>query len=290
MDAPPGARRRRVSNHARRIALPASGPQFAAAGDPPLTQVRVGAGAAARDIALLARPGDPARPTPVWFGGFRSDMRATKATALDEWAAAQGRACLRFDYSGHGESGGRFEDGTIGSWLEDALAAIDAAAPAGQLLFVGSSMGGWMALLAARALAARGEAARLAGMALIAPAVDFTEELMWAQFPPEARRAILEDGQWLRDSAYAPDPYPITRALIEEGRRHLLFGGTIRSFCPVHILQGMRDEDVPWRHAQKLVEHMPADPVTLTFIEDGDHRLSRNEDIARLIAAVAAMS
>lgn len=277
-----------MSNHTRRIALPATGPQFAV-DDPPLTRIRVATGAAAREIAFLSRPGDPARPRPVWFGGFRSDMRATKATALDGWAAAKGRACLRFDYSGHGESGGRFEDGTIGRWLEESLAVIEAAAPAGPLLLVGSSMGGWIALLAARALAARGAAGRLAGMVLIAPAVDFTQELMWARFPEEARRAILETGGWLRPSAYSPEPYVITRALIEEGRDHLLFGRTIRSHCPVHILQGMADPDVPWPHAQTLVEHLVADPVTLTLIEDGDHRLSREEDIARLLAAIAAM-
>ncbi len=284
MDAPPCARRRRCPNHARRIALPATEPQFAV--DPPLTRIEVGADA--RDIALLARPG--AAPTLVWFGGFRSDMRSTKASRLDAWAAQQGRACLRFDYSGHGESGGRFEDGTIGRWLEDSVAAIDAAAPTGRLALVGSSMGGWMALLAARTLATRGQAQRLAGMVLIAPAVDFTEELMWAQFPPAARRAILEEGQWLRPSAYAPEPYVITRALIEEGRRHLLFGGAIRSHCPVRILQGMRDDDVPWRHAQKLATHLTADPATLSFVADGDHRLSREEDIALMLDAVAAIN
>ena len=216
-------------------------------------------------------------------------MRATKASRLDAFAAERGRACLRFDYSGHGESGGRFEDGTIGRWLAESLAAIDAAAPSRRLVLVGSSMGGWMALLAARALAARGEAGRLAGMVLIAPAVDFTEELMWARFPEAARRAILEEGRWLRPSAYAPEPYVITRALIEEGRDHLLFGGTIRSWCPVRILQGMRDEDVPWRHAQKLAAHLTADPVTLSFVADGDHRLSRDQDIALMLDAVAAI-
>lgn len=253
-----------------------------------MTTIRLGAGAAARELALLSRPG--AGPTAVWFGGFRSDMRSTKASRLDRWAADAGRACLRFDYSGHGESGGRFEDGTIGRWLEDSLAAIDAAAPAGRLALVGSSMGGWLALLAARALAARGAAERLAGMVLIAPAVDFTEELMWAQFPDAARRAILEEGRWLRPSAYAPEPYVITRALIEEGRAHRLFGGAIRSWCPVRILQGMRDEDVPWRHAQKLAEHLAGDPVTLTFVADGDHRLSREEDLALMLSAVAAIA
>ena len=237
-----------------------------------------------RDIAYVRRAG--AGPGVVWLGGFRSDMRATKAAALDAWAQAQGRACLRFDYSGHGESGGRFVDGTISLWLEDTLAAL--AMTDGPQILVGSSMGGWLALLAARRLAAAGRP--LAGLVLIAPAIDFTERLMWASLDAAARKAIEAEGVYLRPSAYSLEPVPITRALIEDGRRHLLLDGPIRSHAPVHILQGMADPDVPWRHAMTLVEHFAHDPVVVTLIKDGDHRLSRPQDIARLITAVEGIA
>ncbi len=182
-------------------------------------------------------------------------------------------------------SEGRFEEGTIGLWLDDALAVIRAAT-AGPQILVGSSMGAWIALLAARALAGAGEAERIAGLVLIAPAVDFTEALMWAQFGPEMRREIEATGRWIRPSPYADEGYPVTRALIEDGRRHLLLDGPIRAYGPVHILQGMKDADVPWQHAMRLVEHLASDPVSITLVKDGDHRLSRDEDIARLLAAV----
>ena len=229
------------------------------------------------------------RPGVVWLGGFRSDMRSSKAEALDGWAEREGRAFLRFDYSGHGESDGDFADGTIGGWTADALAAIRALT-AGPQILVGSSMGGWISLLVARELAARDEVDRLAGMVLIAPAVDFTEALMWAQFTPAIRAAIETEGRWMRPTSYGPEPYPITRALIEDGRKHLLLDTEIRTRCPVHILQGMQDPDVPWAHAMLLVEHLAADPVSVTLIKGGDHRLSREEDLARLISAVAAIA
>ncbi len=237
-----------------------------------------GEGDAAREIAVLRREGEG--PTIVWLGGFLSEMTATKATALDRWAASAGRAMLRFDYSGHGASSGRFEDGTIGQWLEDALGAIARYAGEAPVL-VGSSMGGWMALLAARAMAAPPS-----GLVLIAPAPDFTEELMWARFSKEARRAILEDGVYREPSQYSPEPTPITRGLIEEGRNHLLLGGPIGVRAPVHILQGMDDPDVPWEHAMRLVERLVEDDVVVTLIKGGDHRLSRDEDLARIIEAV----
>ena len=147
-------------------------------------------------------------------------------------------------------------------------------------------MGGWIALLAARALAAAGETDRIAGMVLIAPAVDFTEALLWPRLPEEARAAIMRDGRFERPSAYSPAPYVYTRALIEDGRKHLLLGGIVRSYAPVRILQGMKDPDVPYQHAMTLVEHMPMDPVALTLVRDGDHRLSREEDVRLLIEAV----
>jgi pimeloyl-ACP methyl ester carboxylesterase len=252
-----------------------------------MERLRLGASGAARDIAVLARPG--AGPPVVWLGGFRSDMRATKAEALDAWAAETGRAFVRFDYSGHGESGGVFEDATIGQWLEDTLAVLDAFV-ADRPVLVGSSMGGWIALLAARRLGRLRPDRAPVGLVLIAPAVDFTERLMWANFPEDVKRRILTEGVWHRPSAYSPEPYPITRGLIEDGRRHLMLDGPIAAGCPVHILQGMQDPDVPWRHALEVVEHMPGDSVSLTLVKDGDHRLSRPEDIDRLIAAVEAIA
>lgn len=238
-----------------------------------------------RRLAFLHQPGSGA-PV-VWLGGFRSDMRATKAEALAEWANTNDRAFLRFDYGGHGESDGRFADFTLSDWLADALAAVERLCERPPIL-VGSSMGGWIALLAARRLA--GTSHQPAGLVLIAPAVDFTEELMWAQMPDAVRNAILTDGVWQRASAYSPEPTPITRALIEDGRRHLLFGGEIKAGCPVHVLQGMADPDVPWRQAVKLVEHLSGDPVVLTLIKDGDHRLSAPADLARLVVAVAGIT
>ena len=212
-------------------------------------------------------------------------MRGEKASYLDREAMAAGRAFLRFDYSGHGQSEGRFERGTVGLWLEEALAVLRALTEGPQIL-VGSSMGGWLALLAARALAAAGEAERLKGLVLIAPAVDFTETLLWGRMSAKARAQMKAKGFWLRPSPYETEPYPISPELIEEGRNHLLFGATIRAYCPVHVLQGMRDEEVPWRSASTLVEHLHGDPATLTLIKDGDHRLSREEDLRRIWAAV----
>jgi pimeloyl-ACP methyl ester carboxylesterase len=225
------------------------------------------------------------KPGIVWLGGFRSDMSSTKAAKLDEFAECEGRACLRFDYSGHGESGGDFEDGTISCWLEESLAMIRHQTDGPQIL-VGSSMGGWIALLVARAMGADEAATRLAGLVLIAPAVDFTESLIWARMSAEVKKQIETDGVWMRESAYSLDPYPITRGLIEDGRNNLLLGNTIKAHAPVHILQGMKDPDVPWQHSMTLVEHLAGDNVSLTLIKDGDHRLSRAEDIETLIAAV----
>ena len=251
--------------------------------------LEVGAGPLRRPIAFRRRaPVRGGLPGIVWLAGFKSDMASAKASALDEHCARRGQALLRFDYSGHGASGGRFEDGTVSRWLEESLAAIRGQTSGPQIL-AGSSMGGYLALLIARALAAAGEAARLAGMVLIAPAVDFTEALMWARASEAGRRAIIEEGVWERASAYSDQPYRIARDLIEDGRRHLLLGQTVRSFCPVRILQGMCDEDVPYRHALTLVEHMAGDPVTLTLIKDGDHRLSRPQDLALLLEAIGGI-
>jgi pimeloyl-ACP methyl ester carboxylesterase len=252
-----------------------------------LTSLTIESPPPARTIAVRVREGKGPGSGPglFWLGGFKSDMKGTKAAALDQWAASQGRACVRFDYSGHGESGGAFTDGTIGRWLEESLAVYRQFAKGPQVL-IGSSMGGWIALLLAQALRKEKDVAPIAGMVLIAPAVDFTEELMWRQFPDSIKRDIEEKGAWMRPSQYSEAPYPITKGLIEEGRKHLLLDGMIETGCPVHILQGVNDPDVPWRHAEQLVTRFARDDVVLTLIKDGDHRLSRPEDIERLIAAV----
>jgi pimeloyl-ACP methyl ester carboxylesterase len=253
-----------------------------------LTSVTVGTGQAARRIAVRLREG--AAPGVFWLGGFKSDMQGTKAVALDAWAAQAGRACIRFDYSGHGESSGAFTDGTIGRWLEEPAAVFERFARGPQVL-VGSSMGGWIALLLARELRQRAVAgSKLAGMVLIAPAADFTEELMWKKFSPEVKRQIETTGAWQRPSEYSAEPYVITRGLIEDGRRHLLLGGLIETGCPVRILQGVQDPDVPWQHAMELSSRLARDDVVMTLVKDGDHRLSRPEDIERLIAAVQELS
>lgn len=220
--------------------------------------------------------------TYVWLSGFKSDMSGSKVTVLEAWAQEQGHGFLAFDYSGHGLSGGAFEDGTISAWREDALAAIEQHTN-GQLVLVGSSMGGWMALLAALALADR-----VAAMVLIAPAPDFTQKLMWPEFSAEQQAEILEQGLTLRPSDYG-DPYPITRDLIEDGKQWALLDEPIALTLPIRILQGMQDPDVPWRHAFKLVDALQSDDVVFSLIKDGDHRLSRDQDIERLVSVCAEL-
>lgn len=231
-------------------------------------------------IAYLRRDGK--RPGVLWLGGFRSDMTGTKSQALDRWAETRGRAYLRFDYYGHGASSGEFRDGTITRWRDDALAVLDRLCE-GPVVLVGSSMGAWIALLAARA-----RLKKVVALLLIAPAVDFTEELIWARMSQEMRRDVMERGEWLRPSVYGEGPYPITRALIEDGRRHLMLDAPIQIDCPVHILQGMQDPDVPWQHAVKLVEKLSGNPV-LTLIKEGDHRLSTSDDLIRITEALDAI-
>jgi pimeloyl-ACP methyl ester carboxylesterase len=254
--------------------------------DNSLKFLHIGEAAERRAIAVHEHAG--AAPGLFWLSGYKSDMKGTKAAALAHWAEQAGRACIRFDYSGHGESGGNFSDGTIGRWLADGLAVFDACCRGRQIL-IGSSMGGWLALLMVRALRARRQVgpASVAGLVLVAPAVDFTEELMWKRFTPAIKRELEEKGVWARPSEYSAEPYLVTRQLIEEGRNHLLLGGMIETGCPVRILQGVEDPDVPWRHAVELVSRLASDDVVLTLVKDGDHRLSRPEDIERLIRAVA---
>jgi pimeloyl-ACP methyl ester carboxylesterase len=250
-----------------------------------LKYLAVGEGAERRAIAVRQHEG--AAPGLLWLGGYKSDMKGTKAQAMADWAAQNGRACARFDYSGHGESGGVFTDGTIGRWLAETI-AVFASCCRGPQIVIGSSMGGWLALLLIRALRARKEAgeASVAGLVLVAPAVDFTEKLMWKRFTPEIKQELADKGVWARPSQYSPEPYLVTGRLIEEGRRHLLLGAMIETGCPVRILQGVQDPDVPWQHAKALVARFACDDVVLTLIKDGDHRLSRPEDIERLIRAV----
>ncbi|MFG1291789.1 alpha/beta hydrolase [Xanthobacter versatilis] len=239
-----------------------------------------------RDIAVRSVAG--AAPGLFWLGGFKSDMTGTKAEHLARWAAGHGRANVRFDYSGHGISGGAFEEGTISRWLEEAVAVFDRKTQGDQVV-IGSSMGGWIALLLARLLAKRGET-RLKGLVLVAPAADFTEDLMRARFSPEVWAQIETTGRFERPSAYGDGPYVITRALIEDGRRHLLLGAPFAVGCPVRILQGAQDEDVPWQHALRLVSCLAEDDVVFSLIKDGDHRLSRPEDLERLTDAVAELA
>jgi len=254
--------------------------------DNSLRFLEIGVGSERRAIAIREHGG--ARPGLFWLSGYKSDMNGTKAAALAQWAEQAGRAMVRFDYSGHGASGGVFTEGTIGRWLDEALAVFEACCRGPQIL-IGSSMGGWLALLMIRALRQLQPVnpASVAGLVLIAPAVDFTEELMWKRFPPAIKRELEENGFWARPSDYSPEPYLVTRRLIEEGRNHLLLGGMIETGCPVRILQGVEDPDVPWQHAVELVSRLASDDVVLTLVKDGDHRLSRPEDIERLIRAVA---
>lgn len=239
-----------------------------------------------RRIAVKTLPAQTGSTGPglFWLGGFMSDMAGSKAEHLALLAAEAGLANVRFDYSGHGESGGAFEDGTISRWLEEALAVFEVTTSGPQIV-IGSSMGGWLGLLLARALKARGDE-RLHALVLIAPAPDFTEDLMWAQFPETVRNEITTAGRFLKPSAYGDTPYTITRDLIEDGRKNRLLGAPLAVGCPVRILQGAQDEDVPWQHALRLVTCLAEDDVVFSLIKDGDHRLSRPEDLERLSATV----
>lgn len=228
---------------------------------------------------LAWRKIEGAGPTVVWLGGFNSDMTGTKAQALADWAAANGRAYVRFDYFGHGASSGAFRDGTISRWREDSLAVVDHLTE-GPLILVGSSMGGWLACLVALS---RPE--RMAGMVLVAPAADFTERLMKPELSAEALAQIEREGAWTRPSAYG-EGYPITRELLEDGARWGVLPGPVGVRAPVRILQGGADPDVPWRHALLLAEAIESEDLVFSLVRDGDHRLSRPQDLIRLTAAV----
>lgn len=214
------------------------------------------------------------------MGGFSSDMTGTKASALEAFSAGRGQPYVRFDYFGHGRSSGRFEDGSVSRWLDDALAVLDAFTRGPQIL-VGSSMGGWIMLLAALA-----RPKRVAGLVGIAAAPDFTEELVWNRLGEADRRRLMEEGRLTQASSYDPGTMTLTRHLIEDGRRHLLLGGPIAIRCPIRLLHGMADADVPWRTSLRLAERVLGPDVVLSLVKDGDHRLSRAEDLDRLFAAV----
>ena len=231
-------------------------------------------------------------PGVVFLGGFNSDMTGSKAEDLSAFCAERGQAFLRFDYSGHGASGGKFAEGTIGRWAADAEAVLDALTEGPQVL-IGSSMGGWISLLLAlrRADGAERESQaqgwRLAGLIGIAAAPDFTARIEEA-LPPGPRAAIERDGVWHRPSAYG-DPYPITRALLEDGRRHLLLHAPVPVTAPVRLLQGQQDADVPWDTALRIAAAVTGPDVQVTLVKDGDHRLSRPQDLALLRRTLAPL-
>lgn len=246
-------------------------------------------GTLVRRIAYIQTRGDR-EPGVVWLCGFNSVMTGTKVSALAGWAEQRRASMLRFDYSGHGLSDGGLSDGTIGQWLEDTAAILRHAAEGPQIL-VGSSMGGWIALLILRAIANGDPLAKglppIHGAVLIAPAWDMTEELIWKQMSDEVRATIATEGVWMRPSAYGDPAYPITAGLIEEGRRHLIAGASFEPGCPVRILQGLNDTDVPWQHVNRLPGMLGEGNVTSFYIPEGDHRLSRPEDIDKLLQTVS---
>ncbi len=248
----------------------------------------VGGSENSRKIAVIRDRGT--EPGILWLSGFKSDMTGTKAVELAKWAKARGNSCVRFDYSGHGRSEGDFANGCLSDWLEESLAVLDRYC-SGSTIIVGSSMGGWLALLLARESRARPDrcGASISGLVLIAPAVDFSEELIWKRLPADLKNQVIEQGYFLRPSDYSDDPYAITRKFIEDGRRHLLMGGPIETGCPVRILQGTDDESIPPDHVMRVVDQMAKDDVTLTLVKGGDHRLSSPDDIERLKRTVAEM-
>jgi pimeloyl-ACP methyl ester carboxylesterase len=254
------------------------------AGEPQFLEV--GAGRKRRRIAyrLDDQAGEPAL---LWLSGFLSDMASTKATTLAEWARKAGLTMLAFDYSGHGLSEGDLLKATIGDWLEEAEAALSLL-QSHRCLAVGSSMGGWIALLLARKLAREGMLERLAGLVLVAPAWDMTERLMWHRLTPEMKEKVEYEGVFFEPSLYG-QTYPITKHLIEEGRSHLIGEDLLELDLPVRILQGMCDSEVPWGHALDLVDLLCCDDVEVTLVKDGDHRLSREQDLRRLESTVAAL-
>ncbi|HEX3500790.1 MAG TPA: alpha/beta hydrolase [Stellaceae bacterium] len=226
---------------------------------------------------------DGKSPGIVFLGGFRSDMTGSKAMALEAFCRARGQAFLRFDYFAHGASSGEFAEATIGRWRDDVLAVLDALT-AGPQILVGSSIGGWLMLLTALA-----RPARIAALVGIAAAPDATEDLMWRRLSPAQQQAMRQGGSLTVPSEYDPAGYLLTHRLIEEGRAHLLLRGPVALSCPVRLLHGMADRDVPWPTSLRLAERLASADVTLTLIKDGDHRLSGEADLARLRSILTAL-
>ena len=240
-------------------------------------------------VTIAVRRRDGRAPGIMWLGGFRSDMTGTKAETLAAFSERRGLAFLRHDYSGHGVSGGPFRDGTISRWLGESLAVFHRFGPARTIL-VGSSMGAWIALRMVEELRKAGQGDRIAGLVLIAPAPDFTSELIEPQLTRKQKKALADDGYFEEPSAYASEPNIYTKALFDDGLANRVLTAPIDTHCPIHILQGLADPDVPASHALKLASHLPADDLTVSLIPDGDHRLSRPQDLDMIVNAVAALA
>jgi pimeloyl-ACP methyl ester carboxylesterase len=243
--------------------------------------ITVGEGGRQRKIAYLSSPPRASgAPGVLWLIGLKSDMASTKAEALAQWTAERGLGFTRFDYSGHGQSEGEFEEATISDWLEEA-SAVFRQVTTGPQIIAGSSTGGHVALLLLKHLieAHPEDAKRVIGLVLIAPAWDLTEELMWKAFPPQVQQEIMDKGKWVRPSAYDARGYAITRRFIEDGRKHLLVGEHFNPGRPIAVLQGAEDQDVPLAHAERLASVLEGDWVSITVVPDGEHRLSRPEDL-----------
>lgn len=245
-----------------------------------------------RRIAYIADGGAPGKaPGVMWLSGLKSEMTSTKASVIAAWAAEHGLPCTRFDYSGHGQSPGRFEDGTVGAWLAEALAVFREVTTGPQIL-IGSSMGGYFALLLLRTLMRDHpeDAERIQALLLIAPAWDMTERLMWARFSEAVRREIMEKGVYLRPSKYGDGDYAISRRLIEDGRGYLIVDAPFDPGRPIHVLHGLLDPDVPWEHTLDLVAHLSGDHVRVSAVPDGEHRLSRPEDLELMIRVLEELA
>jgi len=224
----------------------------------------------------LFRSGDKSAPGVVFLGGFASDMTGTKATFLAERCAKVGYRFLRFDYRGHGQSSGDFKEGTIGAWFEDTCVVFDQLTEGPQII-VGSSMGGWLGLMLAMK-----KPERVKALVGVAAAPDFTEDLMWLRLSPDQRAQMERNGFMVEEMAPPDEQAPITLRLIEEARQHLLLRAVIPVTCPVRLLQGLHDVDVPWQHTLRILENIAHDDVRALFIKDGDHRLSRPPDLNAL--------